>query len=43
MGCLIHGIMCFLHLVAILLGVIGLIITIPLHIIVYILLKQAKK
>jgi hypothetical protein len=40
MGCLIHGVFIVLHIVALMLGFFGLIITIPLHIIVYLLMKK---
>ena len=40
MGCLIHGVFIVLHIVALMLGFFGLIITIPLRIIVYLLMKK---
>ena len=42
MGCL-HAIFIALHILALLLGFFGLFITIPLHVIVYILLQKQNK
>ena len=42
-GCLIHGVFIVLHIVALMLGLFGLIITIPLHIIVYLLMKKKNE